>query len=116
MKLQDKLQDLAVHLVTVNAATYHDMRPPNITDKFIVWEEGPEATALTADGHKVLQKIDVYVHYFTTEEFDPKFDEIQTMIDSLSYVRSWELTSVQNGDPEIAEDTLKHYMWTLGVA
>lgn len=106
--LQSKLRILRDALVAISSSVkvYHYWRP-KMQAPFIVWQEDGEATSLSANNKKVEQGIEGVVDYYTKTEYDPVFDSIQTVLNSLEdYSFEYDGTVYED------ETGLIHHSWT----
>lgn len=108
MTLQQKLKDFGTALSGITR-TYHYRRPQDKKDNWIVWAEQGEAQSFHSDNKKQEQVIDVIVDCFTSKEYDPVLDEIQSLLQKWG---AWSLISVQYED----ETNLIHYEWDITIA
>lgn len=79
------------------------------TDKYIVWAEDAEASAVEADNKKIVQAISGTIDYFTKEENDEMADEIQSALNNAEI--SFYLNSIQYEE----ETGYIHYEWVFEV-
>jgi len=91
-------------LLTVTDKVYH-YRAYNATDKYIVWAEDGQATALWAENKMQNQVIEGTIDYFTKSENDPAPEQIQNALNNSGI--SWRLNSIQYED----NTKLIHYEW-----
>jgi hypothetical protein len=70
-----------------------------------VWAETGESDSFNADNGKKEQVIEGTMDFYTETEFDPLFDEIQSVLDEMCC--GWVLDSVQYED----STKLIHYSW-----
>jgi hypothetical protein len=70
-----------------------------------VWAETGESDSFNADNGKKEQVIEGTMDFYTETEFDPLFDEIQSVLDEMCC--GWVLDSVQYED----STKLIHYTW-----
>lgn len=108
MTLQEKLKDFGTALSRITDA-YHYRRPQKKRGNWIVWAEQGEAQSFHADNRKREQVIDVIVDCFTSEEYDPVLDDIQSLLQEWG---AWSLASVQYEE----ETNLIHYEWNITIA
>lgn len=112
MSLQDRLRILYEGLVAIDSSVgcYHYYAPSAADPPYIVWYEESEDTSFDSDNHKVRQSVSGYVEYFTKEEFDSVFDDIQEYLDGVEGL-SWTWEATQYGDPTRDDDNLIHHTW-----
>lgn len=96
----------ALLTVTENVGHY---RAFDESDKYIVWAEDSEYSALEADDYKAGQTIEGTIDYFTTEEDDENIEKIPLALNAARIY--WRLNSVQYED----ETKLKHFEWLFRV-
>lgn len=65
------------------------------TDRYIVWAEDNQASALWTEDGMSRQVVQGTVHYFTKTEYDANVDKIQAV---LGRAVSWRLNSIQYED------------------
>lgn len=97
-----KLRDT---LLTITDKVYHYRSDSDAQAPYIVWAEDGQEDSIHADGKMVEQTLEGTVHYFTPNEFDPNFDNIQNALSEAGI--SFRLNSIQK---EI-ETGLIHYEW-----
>lgn len=96
-----KLRD-ALLSITPNV---HHYEAHKAKGNYIVWAEDGQGSAGYADNRMILQGIQGTIDYFTNDEFDPVFDQIQAALNALGM--SWRLNSIQ-----YEKDTgYIHYEW-----
>lgn len=109
MSLMNKLLPLKEALLAVsdeqNVPVYHYWRPGS-EPKYILWEELNEISSLETDNHKGEQAVDGTVDYYTFEEFDPVFDEIQNALNGVENLQ-WEYDGTDYED----ETKYIHHNW-----
>jgi len=92
-------------LLTVTENVFHDEAAGD-HDQYIVWAAEGEVGAAHADNKKTNQAIGGTVDYFTTSEYDPNVEKIQTVLNNLGLC--WRLNSIQY--EKVTKYT--HYEWT----
>lgn len=93
--------------VTENVGHYEAM---DETDKYIVWQEDSEGSAVKGDNRKTNQSIQGTIDYYTKTDMDENVDKIQAALNAACI--SFYLNSVQYED----ETEFIHYEWVFEVA
>lgn len=109
MSLQEKLKKVRDALTGIeDLKVYHYWRS-NLPAPFCIWAEDGEDKALQADNGKREQDAQVYVDYYTQQEFDPAFDQIQEALNKTGAFWKWTGTMYE-------EDTkVIHHTWQVWV-
>jgi hypothetical protein len=102
------LSDVKTALLTVSQKVYHHTAE-GATGNYIVWAEDGQSNAVHGNGIMKAQVIQGTIHYFTTTENDPVFDQIQTALNAAS-VGFW-LNSIQYE----TETKYIHYEWVFDI-
>ncbi len=102
------LMDLRDLLLTITPNVYH-FDAGKATGNYIVWAEDGPGTTEHADDEVTCQGIQGTIDYFTKDEFDPMFDQIQAILNSSDL--TWELNSIQHEK----ETGYIHYEWVFEV-
>lgn len=97
-----KLRD---SLFTITDKVYHYRSDSDAQAPYIVWAEDGQKDSIHADGKMVEQTLEGTVHYYTLQEFDPNFDNIQNALNEAGI--SFRLNSIQREE----ETRLTHYEW-----
>jgi hypothetical protein len=103
-----KLVDLRDILLSTGIETFH-YEASKAKGNYIVWAEEGQGQSHTADNHVVMQTIRGTIEYFTKTEFDPMFDAIQTLLNSVNIdemVWQWDLTE------KIRDSGYIRHLWT----
>lgn len=103
------LRDLGLALAAVVPDCYH-FEAHKQTDKYIVWAEEGQAGAGHGDNHMTTQVLTGTVDYFTKQEYDPAFGQIQQALNSMDI--AWRLNSIQYED----DTKYTHYEWIWEMA
>lgn len=109
--LQTRLKQLYEGLSEITPNCFHYYAPSDASVPYIVWNEDSEDESFDADNKKVRQSVSGYVDYFTSTEFDPNFDAIQSFLNGFESL-SWTWDSTQYGDPTNDDDNLIHHTWS----
>lgn len=103
MMFQDKLLSFGNAVSDISGAVFH-YRRSKLSPPYTVWQE-EDADFLPADNSVAEQSPRGTLDYYTKQEYDPRVDEIQTVLAGIPV--SWYLNSVQ-----FEEDTgIIHYEW-----
>lgn len=109
MSLQSRLQRISDALVAIynesDIPVYHYWRF-GTEPKYIIWQENGEGS-LEANNHKAEQAIYGSVDYYTLDEFDTIFDDIQEALNSVEGLY-WEYDGTDYED----ETNYIHHNWT----
>lgn len=120
MTLQQKLERIGNALVEgltqdgeLICGVYHYWRSQKGAP-FVVWAESYEDEPINGDNRKAEQAIRGYVDAYSKTEFDPLFDDVQSILNGLAEDMpfGWMLDSVQYEE----ETNLIHYQWIWSVA
>jgi hypothetical protein len=104
--IQNLLSSFYNQLNTIEDLTcYHYERAEDYSLPYGVWAETGESDSFNADNGKKEQVIEGTMDFYTETEFDPLFDEIQSVLDEMCC--GWVLDSVQYED----STKLIHYTW-----
>lgn len=104
--IQSKLEAFGDALGSINSIdnVYHYWRF-GVTPPYLIWQEDSEI-GLQADLHKAEQGITGAIEYFTKQEYDPRFDDIQNKLNSLENVYWY-----YDGSDFEDETSLIHHSW-----
>ena len=105
--MTETLKDVLVGLLD---SVWHRVARPNPGDRYIVWAEDGEGSAIAGDNVKLEQSIQGQIHYFTRKESDPNVEEIQKALGMAKI--SFYLDAVQYED----ETKYIHYSWVFEVS
>lgn len=103
-----KLEAVKKALLSVTENVGHH-KVMDSTDKYIVWQEDSEGSAVGADNQKTNQSIQGTIDYYTKTDMDENVDKIQAALNAACI--SFYLNSVQYED----ETELIHYEWVFEV-
>jgi hypothetical protein len=104
--IQNLLSSFYNQLNTIEDLTcYHYERAEDYSLPYGVWAETGESDSFNADNGKKEQVIEGTMDFYTETEFDPLFDEIQSVLNEMCC--GWVLDSVQYED----STKLIHYTW-----
>lgn len=96
----------ALLVLPVPVSHYNAHKKP---DKYIVWAEDTETDSGHGDNRKTIQVIQGTLDYFTKTEFDPIFNQVQDVLNSMDI--AWKLNSIQYED----DTSYIHYEWVWQV-
>ena len=102
------MNELITALLTVGIPVYH-FTAHEQKDKYIVWAEDTQGNALWADNKMDEQSFQGTIDFFTREEDDQHFNDIQNALNDAEI--SFRLSSVQHED----DTGYIHYEWIFEV-
>lgn len=108
MTVQERLKEIHELLTTLSIGgehVYHYWRM-RTDPQYVIWAEDGPGEYRYADNRHAEQQIHGTIDFFTIQEFDPVFDEIEKKLEQICGSR-WEWTSTQYED----ETNLIHHEW-----
>lgn len=103
------LENVMNALLTVSTTSVYHYTAPAGSNRYIVWAEDSEYSALVADNYKPGEVIEGTIDLFTKDEDDTFIGEIPVALNAARI--GWELNSVQYED----ETRFIHYEWLFRV-